>query len=266
MRRLEGDLSAEESHREQARAQYHELIRRLYLCLGIDVCDSTHLTGEVVHSKAAELVSEVQRLRNKLTATCETLHACETELLSTKSAACTEKQRLQLQIESVQSLMQELEGRCRQSEREHQLTRDRLTENEVSGNKLREELRGFESRCCRLQNTLDRFQNDRLQFLRTISGQLCVAEPCETLIKDKIRDLMAENQSQHSQLATMREHVSAEAARHREALETTTCRLRAEEAQKSSVEERFEKTHHELHTFKAEHFTVERLNISCPKG
>lgn len=54
----------------------------------------------------------------------------------------------------------------------------------------------------------------------------------------------------------MREQIAADAARHREAMETTTSRLRTEESQKCSLEERLEKTHHEVHALKAEHQTV----------
>jgi len=61
-----------------------------------------------------------------------------------------------------------------------------------------EELRGFESRCHRLQNNLDRIQGDRLQFLRGLSNLLNVPEPCETLIKDKLRETLAENQAMHA--------------------------------------------------------------------
>ena len=230
--------------------------------MAIDVCDASHLTPETVIAKAGEIVTELQRLRTKMTATCESLHGCESELLNTRTAATSEKQRLQLQVESLQSLSKDLENRCRQSDRELQITRDRLAECEVSGNKLREELRGFESRCCRLQNTLDRFQNDRLQFLRNLATMVCVSEPCETLIKDKVRDICNENQTQHSQLVSLREQFAAEGARHREVVETTNCRLRTEETQKCSIEERLEKAHQELHAMKAEHFTVKLLIIT----
>ena len=167
------------------------------MCLGIDVCDGSHLTPEAVVTKTTDVVSEVQRLRTKLGTTCETLHNCETELLNTRTTSCSDKQRLQAQVESLQLLSQDLENRNRQSDRELQITRDRIAECEVNGNKLREELRGFESRCCRLQNNLDRLQNDRLQFLRNVATMICVPEPCETLIKDKIRDILSENQSQN---------------------------------------------------------------------
>lgn len=146
-------------------------------------------------SKAAEIVAELQRLRTKLTTTCETLHNCEAELVNTRATACSEKQRSQQQLESVQSHAQDLESRCRQSERDLQLTRERLAECETNGDKLREELRGFESRCHRLQNSIDRFQNDRLQYLRNVASIVSVPEPCETLIKDKIRDVVNDNQA-----------------------------------------------------------------------
>lgn len=163
--------------------------------MGIDVCETKNLSSESVVAKAGEIVTELQCMRTKLTTTFDSLHKCEAELMTTRTNACNDKQRLQQQIESLQLHTQDLEARCRQSERDLQLTRDRLAECETSGDKLREELRGFESRCCRLQNTIDRMQNDRLQYLRNLASIVNVAEPCEALIKDKLRDVVNENQA-----------------------------------------------------------------------
>lgn len=58
-----------------------------------------------------------------------------------------------------------------------------------------EELRGFESRSCRLQSSLDRVQSDRLVFLKNVGSIINVSEPCESLIKDKVREIMNENQT-----------------------------------------------------------------------
>lgn len=171
-----------------------DLIRRLCLCLAIDVCDSSNFTPEVVITKTGEIVAELQRLRTKLSTTCDSLHTCESELLATRTTSCAEKQRMQQQMESLQSHVQELENRCHQTERDLQATRDRLAECDNNGDKLREELRGFESRCCRLQNTIDRLQNDRLQYLRNVASIVSLPEPCETLIKDKVRDIVNDNQ------------------------------------------------------------------------
>lgn len=52
--------------------------------------------------------------------------------------------------------------------------------------------------------------------------------------------------------------MNSEGTRHRDLIETTNCRLRTEEAQKLTVEDRLEKAVHELHVMKSEHFTVRK--------
>ncbi|XP_038111592.1 coiled-coil domain-containing protein 170 isoform X2 [Culex quinquefasciatus] len=265
-RRLECELSKEEGHRDQARAHLQDLVRRLCLCLGIDVCDGSHLTPECVLGKAGETVAELQRLRTKLAGACEHLTSTEAELITTKTSASAEKTRLQTQIEGLQSLSQGLEGRCRQAERDLQVTRDRLAESEVTGDKLREELRGFESRCCRLQNSYDRLQTERLQFLRTLATIVGVNEPCENNIRDKVREITNHNQSLHDQTAQLKEQLHQEASRHREHQERTTCQLKTEEQHRLSVEERLEKACHELQHFRAEHITLSEYLVRLARA
>lgn len=55
---------------------------------------------------------------------------------------------------------------------------------------------------------------------------------------------------------SLRDQMNNEASRQREALETTNCRLRSEEAHKLTVEERLEKALHDLHEMRNEHMTV----------
>lgn len=171
------------------------MIRRLCVCLAIDICEASNLSPELIVAKAGEIVNELQRLRTKLTEKASTLHECESELLATRTTACNDKQNLQQQIETIQSHSQNIETRCRQAERELQTVRDRLGECENGGDKLREELRGFESRCCRLQNNIDRMENDRMQYLRNLASIVSLPEPCESLIKDKVRDIVSANQT-----------------------------------------------------------------------
>lgn len=57
-------------------------------------------------------------------------------------------------------------------------------------------------------------------------------------------------------MIALRDQIAADASRHRESIEATNCRLRNEEGEKCSLEERLEKAHQELHTMKAEHTTV----------
>ncbi|ALC39565.1 CG43338 [Drosophila busckii] len=256
LQHLEGQLASEESHKEQSKAQFHELLRRLSVALGLEVCEGNHATPECVVSRAEELQLELQRAKAKVASTCDTLSSCENELLNLKSLANIEKQRLSAQLDGAGNHNHELEGRCRQYERDLQLQRDRLTESEINGEKLKEELRGFESRCHRLQNNLDRCQGDRLQFLRTLSNLLNVPEPCETLIKDKLRELLGENQSMQAQLHSMRDQLSCEHEKLKETQQSTECRLRSDEAQKCEMAERLDKCHAEIHTLRKDHLSL----------
>ncbi|EDW55642.1 GM17078 [Drosophila sechellia] len=253
---LETHMASEESQKEQVKAQLHDLLRRLSITLGMDVCDgnqNSHATPECIISRAEEVMVELQRTKAKVSSTCDTLSSCENELLNLKSLANIEKQRLTAQLDGAGNHNHELEGRCRQYERDLQIQRDRLTESEINGEKLKEELRGFESRCHRLQNNLDRTQGDRLQFLRGLSNLLNVPEPCETLIKDKLRETLAENQSMHAQMHSLRDQLNSEHEKLKETQQTTECRLRSGEAQKCELTERLEKCHAEIHTLRKDH-------------
>lgn len=50
--------------------------------------------------------------------------------------------------------------------------------------------------------------------------------------------------------------MNAESCRNREIVETTNCRLRNEELEKSTLEDRFTKVQNELQHVKSEHMTV----------
>lgn len=136
-RRLEIDLASEENMRDQAKAHMNELIRKLCCCLGIDVTDSSHLTPDCVLSKTNDVVNEMQRLRSKLASTCEGLTTCEAELHNLRNASSTERSHLNAQIESLKTITSGLEARCKSTERDLQLTRDRLTETDMGADKLR---------------------------------------------------------------------------------------------------------------------------------
>ncbi|KAI8125609.1 Coiled-coil domain-containing protein 170 [Lucilia cuprina] len=251
---LENHLSNEESQKEQARNQLNDFVRRLSICFGMEGCENAHLTIDCVITRAEELMTELQRTKAKVNSTCDTLSSCENELLNLKSLANIEKQRLTAQLESTSNHEHELEARCRQYERDLQMQRDRLSESEINSEKLKDELRGFESRCHRLQANLDRVQNDRLQFLRCLANHLNLAEPCETLIKDKLRELLSENKNMHEvQIHTLRNQISCEHIKLKETQETTQCRLRNEEAQKCELEERLEKCHAEINSLRKDH-------------
>lgn len=134
-RRLEIDLASEETLREQAKQHLAELVRKLACCFGMDVNDN--LTSDCVLSKANDIVNELQRLRSKLAATCESLTSCEAELHNMRNASNTERCNFLAQIESLKTITTGLEARCKSTERDLQLTRDRLTETDMGADKLR---------------------------------------------------------------------------------------------------------------------------------
>lgn len=61
----------------------------------------------------------------------------ESELHGLRNASTTERSHLQAQIESMKTITTGLEARCHSTERDLQLTRDRLTESDMCGDKLR---------------------------------------------------------------------------------------------------------------------------------
>lgn len=68
------------------------------------------------------------------------------------------------------------------------------------------------------------------------------------------------------QTVHLREQLNLESTRNRELQETSSCRLRAEESQKCSLEERLEKTNHELQHFKADHFTLSEYLVKLSRA
>lgn len=166
--------------------------------MGMDHHDSKHVGPDCVINKTSEIVAELHRLRAKLAQTNDSLTNCENDFMTLKSQSSADKSKLLSQIETLQAHNEGINGRCRALEKDLHITKDRLTESEVTGEKLRDELRGLESRCSRIQANMDRLQGDRLQFLRQVASIINVPEPCETLIKDKLREIVNHNQVLHT--------------------------------------------------------------------
>lgn len=141
-RRLEIDLASEESLREQSKSNLYDLMRKMCAILGLDTCESSHFTPECVLAKTNETMKELQHVRSKLTTTCESLTACESELHNLRNSSATERSHMQAQIESLKTITTGLECRCKTAEKDLQLTRDRLTETDLCGDKLRGNLGG----------------------------------------------------------------------------------------------------------------------------
>lgn len=138
IRSLELECNTEEQQKENARCQFHDLIRRLSVALDSDFCDSNHThSPESLIIKAAELVQEITRLKNKCMNTTENLSTIEQDLRSCRDSlerANTDKDILQRQLSSqlldIERLKQEKESLAvsnRVIERELHESREKLS-------------------------------------------------------------------------------------------------------------------------------------------
>lgn len=103
----------------------------------MDHHEGKHFTHECVINKTSEVMAELHRLRAKLAQTCDSLNGCENEYMTLKSHSTAEKGKLLAQIETLQAHNEGINGRCRSLEKDLHITKDRLTESEVTGDKLR---------------------------------------------------------------------------------------------------------------------------------
>lgn len=138
LRSLELECHSEEQQKENARCQFHDLVRRLSAALDAEFCDTTHThSPESLIIKAAELVQEITRLKNKCMNTTENLSSVEQDFRSCRDAlerANADKDMLQRQVSSqlldLERLRQEKESLAvsnRVLERELHESREKLS-------------------------------------------------------------------------------------------------------------------------------------------
>lgn len=105
--------------------------------MGMDHHESKHIGPDCVITKTSEIVAELHRLRAKLAQTCDSLTSCEADFMTLKTQSSSDKSKLLAQIETLQAHNEGINGRCRSLEKDLHITKDRLTESEVTGEKLR---------------------------------------------------------------------------------------------------------------------------------
>lgn len=85
-------------------------------------------------------MAALNSLKHKLAATSDSLNGCESEYHTLKSHASAERAKLITQIETLETHNDGISNRCRALEKELHITKDRFTESEVTGDKLRGEI------------------------------------------------------------------------------------------------------------------------------
>ncbi|XP_052756140.1 coiled-coil domain-containing protein 170 isoform X1 [Galleria mellonella] len=271
LRALELECHNEEQQKENARCQFHDLVRRLSAALDFDFCDTTHThSPETLIIKAAELVQEITRLKNKCMNTTENLSTVEQDLRSCRDAlerANADKDMLQRQVSShildIERLKQEKESLTVQNrviERELLEARDKLShcsknlsvvtdnvnQNESIIVQLKEDLRHREEKYQRLQTE---FRNTMESIAILLSLPTRFVEAHESTIKDRIREILSENKDRAVQIEALRDKLGSESqqlSRTAHLHDQATTRVRILEDERNMLESKVHKLESEL--------------------
>ncbi|XP_024222655.1 coiled-coil domain-containing protein 170 isoform X5 [Bombus impatiens] len=270
IRQLEQTVSEEIESRERARSSFQEFTRRLANALSVEYRETVHPSPEIVMHKVEELVQEANRVRAKNTNIEARLTTAEVDFRSCRDALdCTvaEKEQLQRQVSSqlvdLDRLRQDkecLEMRYKVAERELDGLRDKLLNanrsiSNATGNisnqealigQLREDLTQRDEKCQRVQTELRHL----LESLATlVSGPNRFIESHENVIKDRIREILAENKDQALAIQKLRDKVNAateSTTRQGELIETTVAKMRNLEDERSDLGNKVRKLETEL--------------------
>ncbi|KAG6455054.1 hypothetical protein O3G_MSEX009017 [Manduca sexta] len=289
LRSLELECHNEEQQKENARCQFHDLIRRLSAALDADFCDSTHThSPESLIIKAAELVQEITRLKNKCMNTMENLSSLEQDLRSCRDAlerSNADKEILQRQLSSqlldIERLKQEKESLAVQNrviERELHEARDKLTHctknlNVVTDNvnqnesmivQLKEDLRHRDEKYQRLQAE---FRNTMESIAILLSLPTRFVEAHESTIKDRIREILSDNKDKSVQIDALRDKLGMESqqlGRTAHLHDQATTRVRILEDERNMLEAKVHKLESELNALELsrESLRKDKANVS----
>ncbi|CAH0714405.1 unnamed protein product, partial [Brenthis ino] len=271
LRSLELECHNEEQQKENARCQFHDLVRRLSVAMDADFCDTTHThSPESLIIKASELVQDITRLKNKCMNTTENLSTIEQDLRScrdTLERANADKDILQRQVSSqlldIERLKQEKESLSvsnRVLERELHEAREKLSHcaknlNVVTDNvnqnesiiiQLKEDLRHRDEKYQRLQTE---FRNTMESIAILLSLPTRFVEAHESTIKDRVREILSDNKDKSVQIDALREKLALESqqlGRTAHLHDQATTRVRILEDERNMLESKVHKLESEL--------------------
>ncbi|CAB3247794.1 unnamed protein product [Arctia plantaginis] len=270
LRSLELEYHNEEQQKENARCQFHDLIRRMSAALEADFCDTKHThSPESLIIKAAELVQDITRLKNKCMGTTENLSTVEQELRSCRDAlerSNADKEMLQRQLTQqlldIERLKQEKESltvQIRVIERELHDAREKLTHCTKNLNVVTDNVNQNESIIIQMKEDLrhrdEKFQRLHAEFRNTMESIAILlslptrfVEAHESTIKDRIREILSENKDK-SQIDALRDKLGMESqqlGRTAHLHDQATTRVRILEDERNMLETKVHKLESEL--------------------
>ncbi|XP_076239449.1 coiled-coil domain-containing protein 170 [Calliopsis andreniformis] len=270
IRQLEQTISEEIQQKERARLNLQDFARKLAHALNIEYCETVHPSTEIVVHKTEELVQEANRLRSRSSNVEAQLASVEADFRNCRDAldrTVADKEQLQRQVSSqlidLDRLRQDkecLEMQYRVAERELNDLRDKLVNanrsiTNANGNisnqealicQLRDDLKHREEKAQRVQNEL-RHLLESLAIL--VSGPNRFVESHENAIKDRVREILAENKDQALNIQNLREKLNAiteSTNRQSEMIDATVTKMRCLEEERSSMEGKVHKLESEL--------------------
>ncbi|XP_050450535.1 coiled-coil domain-containing protein 170 isoform X1 [Cataglyphis hispanica] len=270
IRQLEYNISEEIQLKERARLNLQDFVRRLAHALNVEYSETVHHSPEMVIHKAEELVQEVNRLRTKSTNVETQLTGIEVDFRTCRDAldrVTSEKEQLQRQVAiqqvDIDRLRQEkecVEMQYRVAEKDMNDLRDKLVNanrslTSATGNisnqealicQLREDLKAREEKTQRVQNDL-RHLLESLAILVSTPNRF--VESHENAIKDRIREILAENKDQSLKIQSLREklNIATESTnRQSELVESTMMKMRSLEDERAALEAKIHKLESEL--------------------
>nr|XP_012147433.1 PREDICTED: coiled-coil domain-containing protein 170 isoform X2 [Megachile rotundata] len=270
IRQLEQAVSEEIQSKERIRSSFQEFTRKLAHALNVEYRESVHPSPETVVHKVEELLQETNRLRAKSTNVETQLSTIEMDLRSCRDAldrAVAEKEQFQrltssqtIDLDRLRQDKECLEMQYRVAERELSDLRDKLANanrsiSNATGNisnqealicQLREDLKHREEKAQRVQNEL-RHLLESLAIL--VSGPNRFVESHENSIKDRIREILAENKDQAISIQNLREKLNAATEstnRQSELIDSTVAKMRSIEDERANLECKVRKLESEL--------------------
>ncbi|XP_070168634.1 coiled-coil domain-containing protein 170 isoform X2 [Polyergus mexicanus] len=270
IRQLERNISEEIQLKERARLNLQDFVRRLAHALNVEYCETAHHSPEMVIHKAEELVQEVNRLRTKSTNVETQLTGVEVDFRTCRDAlehATMEKEQLQrqvaVQLVDIDRLRQEkecAEMQYRVAEKDMNDLRDKLVNANRSLTSATGNISNQEALICQLREDLkareektQRVQNDSRHFLESLAILVSTpnrfVESHENAIKDRIREILADNKDQSIKIQSLREKVNVATEstnRQSELVESTMMKMRSLEDERAALETKIHKLESEL--------------------
>ncbi|CAG9761995.1 unnamed protein product [Ceutorhynchus assimilis] len=263
VRHLEIALNAEEQKKETARLQFHDFVRRLSVALGADFSETS--SPEALVHKASELVQETSRLRNKTHNITDTLGSVELDLRTCREnfdRTLSDKECLQrqaaAQICEIERLRQEkeaLEMQNRVVERELSELKEKLSISNRSLGSASGNIAQQESIICQLRDEIKardekliRLQSEHKHTLESLAIQLSTptrfVDSIEIAIKEKIHELLSDNNEKSAQIDNLRDklnHESQQLSRQISLYDQANTKIRMLEDEKNHLENRLHK-------------------------